>query len=517
MPYQNRRSAYTNFILLFVVIKIGFNLLAIPHFGFHRDELLHLALGDHLGWGFKEVPPFIAFLAKLQTSLFGTSVFAARIFTTLAAGVIVWLVGLIVVELGGKMFAITLACLSFIFAPAFLASDYLFQPVVFDQLWWVLAVWLIARYVNYHSAKYLYFLGVVVGVGLLTKYTMGFFTVALILGLLVTRQRKLLFNRHVLFSVIIALLIFLPNIVWQFQHHLPVITHMKTLQKQQLDYIKPADFISQEFLVNGAAMLVWLVGLGFLLFSYKLRKFQFMAFAFMLIFVFLLEMNGKSYYLFGAFPMLFAAGGYGFERWIKIKYTGLRALAVILFTVPNLLFFPTALPVLPLNNTLAFIRFTGRYVPASKFAVTWEDHKTHPLTQDYADMFGWEEMVAKTAKVYNSLTPEEKSHAIIITDNYGEGGAFARFGPKYQLPEAVCLASSFALWAPANIHPQTLIYVSDDADVSDLKPFVASTQLVARVTDTLAREHGTAIFLLKGVQPKVSGIYQAALKQKLSQ
>src|SRR5476649_1712450 len=197
MPYQNRRSAYTNFILIFVVIKIGLNVLAMSHFGFHRDELLHLALGGHLDWGYKEVPPFIALLAKITTTVFGSSVFAARIFTTLAAGAIVWLVGSITVELGGKMFAITLACLSFIFAPAFVASDYLFQPVIFDQLWWVLTVWLVIRYINYNAVKYLYFLGIVIGVGLLTKYTMVFFAIALIIALIFTKQRKLLWNKHI--------------------------------------------------------------------------------------------------------------------------------------------------------------------------------------------------------------------------------------------------------------------------------------------------------------------------------
>ncbi|MDB5111040.1 MAG: hypothetical protein JWR67_2154, partial [Mucilaginibacter sp.] len=340
MPYNNHRPAYKKFILLFVTLKIGLNLLAISHFGFHRDELLHLALGDHLDWGYKEVPPFIAFLARVSTSVFGMSIAACRIFPILASGAIVWLVGLITVELGGKMFAITLACLSFIFAPAFVASDYLFQPVIFDQLWWVLCVWLIMRYINYYDVKYLYLLGLVIGIGLLTKYTMGFFVLALIIGLLFTKQRKILWNRHILGAALVALLLFLPNIIWQFQHHLPIITHMKTLQKYQLNYIKPSDFISQQLVVNGIALFVWLIGLGFLLFSYKLRKFQFLAFAYVLIFIFLLEMSGKNYYLFGAYPMLFAAGGYGFERWIKTKYYPLRAFVLILFTLPNLLLFP---------------------------------------------------------------------------------------------------------------------------------------------------------------------------------
>src|SRR6201991_5161653 len=101
MPYQNRRSAYTNFILIFVILKIGLNLLAISHFGFHRDELLHLALGEHLDWGYKEVPPFIALLAKISTTIFGDSVFATRIFSTICSGLTIWFTGLMVVELGG--------------------------------------------------------------------------------------------------------------------------------------------------------------------------------------------------------------------------------------------------------------------------------------------------------------------------------------------------------------------------------------------------------------------------------
>ncbi|HEY9535073.1 MAG TPA: glycosyltransferase family 39 protein, partial [Mucilaginibacter sp.] len=198
MPYKNRKSSYTNFILIFVLIKMGLNLLAISNFGFHRDELLHLALGDHLDWGYKEVPPLIAVLAKLTTTLFGNSVFAARIFTTLCSGLIIWLTGKITVELGGRKFAIALACLAVTFSPAFTASGYLFQPVVFDQLWWVLTVWLLLRYINTHAVKYLYFIGVAIGFGVLTKYTMLFFAGALILGLIISKQRRLLWNKHVL-------------------------------------------------------------------------------------------------------------------------------------------------------------------------------------------------------------------------------------------------------------------------------------------------------------------------------
>jgi hypothetical protein len=514
MPYKNRRSSYTNFILFFVFLKVALNVVAISHFGFHRDELLHLALGDHLAWGYKEVPPFIAVLAKITTTVFGSSVFAARIFSTISAGLIVWFVGLITVEFGGKMFAITLACLSFIFAPGFVGSDYLFQPVVFDQLWWVLTVWLLLRYINTQAVKYLYFIGIVIGIGILTKYTMLFFAGALIIGLIISKQRRLLWNKHVAGAAVVSFLIVLPNLIWQIQHHWPVFTHMAKLQKQQLEYIKAIDFTMQQIMCMGVALFVWMTGLFFLLFSFKLRKYQSLAFGYLLIFVFLLQMDGKNYYLFGAYPMLFAAGGYGFERWIKSS-TILRTAVVALFTVPNLMVLPALLPVLPLKPTLAVFDYINTHTHFIKFMTVWEDHKHHATTQDYADMLGWEEMVAKTAKIYYSLSPEDRQHTIIVADNYGEAGAFAHFGKVYNLPEVVCLNSSFALWAPPDINPKTMIYVSDDSDVSDLKPIVESTELVAKISDPLAREYGTGIFLMKGVKPAISALYKQHLKQEL--
>lgn len=514
--YKNNRSKYSSFILIFVAIKIGLNLLAMSHFGFHRDELLHLALGDHLDWGFKEVPPFIALLAKITTSVFGNSVFAARIFSTLVSGLIIWFTGQIVIELGGKKFAITLTSLALIFSPAFAASGYLFQPVVFDQLWWVLTAYLIIRYINTSLPVYIYLLGAVIGIGLLTKYTMAFFAIALILGLLITKQRKILWNKHILFAALIAFLLFLPNVIWQFQHHLPVINHMRTLRSTQLEYITSSDFIKQQLVVNGVAVFVWLIGFGFLLFSIRLRKFQFLAFAFILIFIFLLEMNGKNYYLFGAYPMLFAAGGYGIERWSKARAYTLRTAIVLLFTLPNLMLFPLVLPILPLNQTLAVFRFTGKNFPFLHFTATWEDHKEHPLTQDYGDMLGWDEMTEKVAKVYNSLTPEQQKNTQIYADNYGEAGAINHLGKKYHLPPVACLNSSFTLWAPDKLNAHYIIYVDDKGggNIERLAPHLESYTKIGEVEFPLAREKGTGVFLLINTKPELNDIYQKELAVK---
>jgi hypothetical protein len=508
MPYKNRRTNYHKFILIFVAIKVIINLFAISNYGFHRDELLHLALGDHLDWGYKEVPPFIALLAKFASSVLGGSIFATRLLTTICAGLIVWFTGLITVELGGRKFAITLACLALIFSPAFVASNYLFQPVVFDQFWWVLSVWLLIKYLNTLSVKYLYLLGAAVGFGLLTKYTMAFFTVALIAGMLLSRQRKVLLNKHVLGAAVIAILIFLPNIIWQYQHNFPVITHMKTLQSTQLDHLSPVDFIKQQLLVNGVCVFLWFAGFLALLFSFRLRKFQFLALAFIIILLFLMKMNGKSYYLFGAYPMLFAAGAYAFEKWLKTSTVGVKYAIVSLFILPNLLLFPMLLPVLPVKQSLSFFRYTNKNVAPLHFITTWEDQKQHNLTQDYADMFGWDEMVQIVAKTYHGLTPDEQKNTVIFAENYGQAGALQHYGKTLNLPQVVCLNSSFALWAPENITAKHMIYVCEDDNIDKLAAMTESYVQTGGVKNPLAREKGTTVFFLKNLKPTLSDRYK---------
>lgn len=515
--YQNRRSTYTGFILLFVAIKVILNLFAISHFGFQRDELLHLALGDHLAWGYKEVPPFIALLGKINSDVLGGSVFATRIFSTIAAGLIIWFTGLITVELGGRKFAITLACLALIFSPAFLASDYLFQPVVFDQLWWVLAVYLAIKYINTSSIKYLYFIGVVVGIGLLTKYTMGFFALALIIGLLLTKQRRIFSNKHFWFAILVALIIFLPTVVWEATHHFPFFTHMSQLQKNQLQYVKPGNFIIQQLLVNGLTVIIWVTGFFFLLFAFKLRKYQFVAFAYIATFLFLLEMNGKNYYLFGAYPALFAAGAYGFERWIK--NAAVRTVIVLFFTLPALGIIPILLPVLPLDTTLASCDRINKKYPFLHFISTWEDHKLHRTSQDFGDMFGWDEITKKVDSVYQSLTPDQQKRTIIFADNYGEAGAIHHYGRQYHLPEPISLDSSFALWSPPSIsNADYIIYVDDSENVDKrIGQLAAGYKKTGGVNNPLAVEYGTSIYLISHPTPKLNQIYQQSRAKRLNE
>jgi hypothetical protein len=291
---------------------------------------------------------------------------------------------------------------------------------------------------------------------------------------------------------------------------------MKTLQKTQLEYISPGDFIKQQLVVNGASLFIWLMGFAFLLFSFRMRRFQFLALAYIFVFIFLLVMNGKNYYLFGAYPMLFAAGGYGWERLIKSRAHLLRAAIAIILIAPNLILLPLVLPIFPLDQTLALFRYAQKNLSFLNFATKWEDQQQHATTQDYGDMFGWDEMARKVAGAYYNLTPEQRKNTQIYADNYGEAGAIHHLGKQYNLPEVVSLSSSFTLWAPENLNAKYIIYVDDDSgdNVKKYESLTGGCKKIGEVTYPLAREKGTGIFLITDPKPVLNATYKRELAQK---
>ncbi|MEM6378729.1 MAG: hypothetical protein AAF705_10955, partial [Bacteroidota bacterium] len=53
-----------------VFLKFFLQLLGNRNYGFHRDELLHLSVSEHLAWGYMEFPPFIAWIGRLSDWFF---------------------------------------------------------------------------------------------------------------------------------------------------------------------------------------------------------------------------------------------------------------------------------------------------------------------------------------------------------------------------------------------------------------------------------------------------------------
>lgn len=506
MLFYRRNPKEFSFIVLFVCLKITLHFFANSNFGFHRDEFLYMALGEHLDWGFQEVPPFIAGISWFSTSIFGESVFAARVISTFFGALIVFLTGLIVLALNGKRLAIAIACMAVIISPAFLASGYLLQPVVFDQFFWVLAAYLLVRYIRTYENQYVYALGFTAGIGMLNKYSMAFYILALLIALLLTPQRKILLNKAWLGAGAIAFVIFLPNLLWQINRDFPVLRHMNELKETQLNFINPVDFVLQQLMVHATASIVWITGFLYLFFSRPLRQFRFLAVSYLVVIILLIVLQGKSYYSFGAYPALFAVGGMAISRLTSRLSNTLKYSTVALILLPSIIFLPIAIPILPFHSTLKFFQFTSNQMNLT-FPLKWEDQQLHATTQDYADMLGWEELSIEVSKTYRLIPENERTLTTIFANNYGQAGALDHYRKKYAFPATVCLSSSYALWAPEKITTQHLIYI-DDEYPDDLEHAFKTVRKISEIKNPYAREKGTSVYLLSYPIESILPIYQ---------
>ena len=456
--------------------KLVFHLYTTRHYGYFVDELYYLACSDHLAWGYVDQPPLIALITKFARLAFGDSLAAIRFLPALAGAGLVLLTGFMARELGGKRFAQGLAAFTVLAAPAFLGVDNFLSMNAFEPLFWMGCAYVLIRIINTGDVKLWTWFGVLAGIGLENKHSMLMFGFALIAGLLLTPQRKLMHSRWFWFAGLLAFLIFLPNLLWNIQHHFPFLELQANIRRNQRNVdLTPLSMLGQEVL----AMLplsfpIWAGGLWYFLFSAAGRPRRSLGYAFLITAAIVMALDPRVYYLFPAFALLMAAGPVFWEswldaprlRWLRVAYPALMALMAAAIA-------PLAVPLLPVPLYIRYTEATHLQQPRI------ENHQLGPLPQLFADQFGWEEMVQVVAHAYNELPPDVRARTAIFGQNYGQAGAIDFFGPKYGLPKAICGHQSYFLWGPRNYTGESMIVMNDR--VQRLKQLFASVTKVGTV------------------------------------
>lgn len=253
-------------ILVFAVLKLMVHLLTFNNFELHRDAYLYYAQSEHLDWGYIAVPPFIAVVGKVATFVFGNTTFALRFFPAIIGAINIIIIGLAVKELGGHKKAIALACLAYLLSPAYLHTNFLFQPVAFNHFFWILFMYLTIVMINRENPRFWLWIAVIGGFGLLNKYSIVFVLVAFALALLISPYRYLFLSKYFLFAILLGLVIIFQNLLWQYQHQWPVVHHMAELRSMQLVHVRYSDFIIAQLLMNIQALPIWIFALAGLLF-----------------------------------------------------------------------------------------------------------------------------------------------------------------------------------------------------------------------------------------------------------
>ncbi len=478
---------YLPIILILSAVKFLIQWIGNRNYGFHRDELLHLSVSEHLSWGFMEFPPLIGVIGKISYWLFDYSLIGVRLFPTLAGVAILILCCLMAIELGGNSKAVWLSGVCILAFLPFYRNHTLFQPVAFDQLFWTLGFYFVIKYINTQRKHFLLLVGITFGLGLMTKYTILVWAFGLFIGLFFYQNGQVYKGKWIYISALLSLLIFLPNIIWQISHDFPLLKHLQTLNESHLDEISASAFLLEQLEIT-PPFIMFLFGIIGLFVSKQLKAYRNIGIASVIIFLTMWILKAKTYYVFALYPVLFSAGAvfisYLFRKKPLVIY--LIAASVLL---PMLYFIPHLTPILPIEKYVEYADLT-------------EENGRITLTGDYADMFGWEEQVRLVDSVYQSLSPNEKHNCVLWAENYGEAGALKILGKQYQLPNPISRHGSFWTWG----------YGNKDADVwislGNEKPSVVNVfeeiELVKIITHKYAigEENGIPLYICR--KPKIN-------------
>ncbi len=441
-------------VLVVAAARLALHLACAGRYGYFRDELYFLDCGRHLDFGYVDHAPLIGLWARLALAL-GGSLVVLRAMAGIAGTALVVVAALLARELGGRGFAQVLAALAVAVVPSFVGMSSLFTMNVLEPLFWMAGALALVRWLRTGDERWWLAFGAALGLGLENKHSTAFFGVAVAAGVLLTPQRTVLARRWIWLAAALAVVLFLPNLVWQWAHGFPTLEDLRNVARSGKNVVlaPPAFVLQQALMLNPFLLPLWLGGLAWLVARSRWRM---LGVAFLVFFGVMLAMHAKDYYLAPFYPLLFAAGAVATEE--RVARPALRALLVGAVLLVGLPIVPLVTPLLSPEGLLAYQEKLG--VRRQKTEVAHQG----PLPQMFGDQHGWPELVSDVATVWNRLTPAERARAAIFANNYGEAGAINRFGPALGLPPAISAHQTHFFWGPRDFRGDVLVVLQDSRE-----------------------------------------------------
>lgn len=450
-------------VLIVAAAILLLHLLTNTRYGFHRDELQFLSDALHLDWGYVAYPPLTPFIERFSIAIFGFSLEGLRLFSVFAQVAIVIVAGLIARTLGGSRLAQTMAALAVALSPIALFEGTEFQYTTFEQLAWVLAMYGVVRLLKEENDRWWLWIGVFAGLGMMAKYTVAFFVVALLAGFLLTPARRLLASRWFALGCTATVVICLPNLIWQFRHNFISLQFLQHIHARDLRIGRGSarDFWIFQALVCANAFALPLVIAGVVA-AWRSKRYRAIAFAFVLTVLLFGLTRGRGYYTSAVFPAVVAFGAVAVTAWLPTVRTFLRRGILILLWAGLLVAGGYA------SAMLVPIATGG---PLKAFALAH--------SEDLREEQGWDTFVQTVAQVRDTLTPAQRASLGVITANYGEQGAVEVLGRNYGLPAPISTTNSAWLRGYPTPQPTTLIVAGLDSE--DANAAFTNCQLAAHV------------------------------------
>ena len=440
------------------VLFLYFMIIAVfSGYGYFIDELYYIACSKRLALGYIDQPPLSIALLALSRWLLGDFLAAVRVFPSLAVAASVFLTGAIALRLGGNRMAMIIAALGAMAVPIYLVMGSFYSMNAFEIFVWTAILYLVVRLLQQEEAKYWIAIGVLVGLGLELKHTSGLYGVAIIFGMLLTSKRHLLWNRWFLRGMVIAFLLLVPNLIWQFMNGFPSLEFYRNAMVNKNIPTGPVKVILTQILfTNPFTLPVWIAGLAYCFFTDGGRRYRTFGWTYLLLLaVMIAGQSSRPDRIGSIYTVLLALGAVALT---KISLPAARRViapaATLLLLVGIILAAPISTPLLPPPALESYIVTLG-------VSFDLESGKMHEaLPQWIADRLGWIELAAQVARVYHAMPPEERRNAVIVSNNYGEAGALELYGPAFGLPPVFCTHNSFHSWGPPPDSVRTYIGVA---------------------------------------------------------
>jgi hypothetical protein len=466
-------------------------------YGYFRDEFDYMACGDHLAWGYVDHPPLIPFLIKICRLVLVDSLRSIRFIPALATSAAVILTAMIARELSGRRFAIVLSALAFLVSPISLSDGSLLTTNCLEPLLWMGCMYFVILAIKRDDPRYWLWFGAVAGLGLEEKYSIAVLGFAIVVGLLMTAQRRVFANKWFWFGGTLAFLVFLPNFLWNVRNHWPFVELMHNIKAEGRDVVlSPAVYFAQQVLIIHPVLApIWIIGVLAFLFSERLKPYRFLGWTYIVAFTVFVVLKGKNYYLGPIYGTYLAAGTVEIESFIvRSRQVWLKPALVVLILVGGAWIAPVVMPVLPVDQFISYMNKLPFKVPRSEHS-----HMRAVLPQHYADQFGWEEIVAKVNEAFQRLTPEERAGCAIFAQDYGQAGAIDFLGRHYGLPPALSGHQTYFLWGPRGYSGNCMIVLDDSREV--LESLYQHVEYVGTSPDNpYALESEIPIFICRGAK-----------------
>ena len=358
---------------MLIVLAIAFMKLVLHcvfnnRYGYFRDEFDYLACGDHLAWGYVDQPPLLPFLVRVSRVVLGDSLRSIRFLPALATSAVVVLTALIAREFGGRRFALVLSAVAVLIAPVYLSGGSLLTTNCLEPLFWMGCVYFAILAIK-RDTRYWVCFGVVAGLGLQEKYSIAVFGFGLVVGLLISKQRNAFLSKWFWIGGLAAFLIFLPNVIWNVQHHWPFLELMHNIKTTGKDVqLSPVEYFAQQILLlHPLTAPIWIAGLFALLLSPRLKDYRFLGWCYVISFAAFVVLRGKNYYLAPIYPMLFAAGAITLENGIeRVRQGWLKPAILVLLLAGGAWFAPLVVPVLSIDRFIAYMDTLPFKVPLTE-------------------------------------------------------------------------------------------------------------------------------------------------------